>query len=207
MQAVTVLPRYHLSPLSVDIATGEIESLVAAALRGDGAALRELYRRGRPRVLRLAQGFATLDSADHEDVVQETFVTAFRRLKELRSPAQFEPWLLAIARSKAISLHRRRVARNPAAGEGWGGEESAAAFPEALRVERDAALVRQLIDELPEGDEKETARLFYVQGELSAKEIAERMGVGKSAITMRLERFRARIKRELLRRVLRARLE
>ena len=40
--------------------------------------------------------------------------------------------------------------------------------------------------------------------ELSAREIAERLGLGKSAVTMRLERFRARIKRELLARLLAA---
>lgn len=178
-----------------------------AAAKGEAAAQRELYRRGRPRVLRVAQGFASLDRADQEDVVQETFVKVFGALQKLRMPAQFEPWLLAIARNRAISLHRRRSSQLAQRETLRAAEEPGGAFPEALRVERDAALVRQIIDELPAGDEKETARLFYVQGELSAKEIAERMGVGKSAITMRLERFRARIKRELLRRVLRARLE
>jgi RNA polymerase sigma-70 factor (ECF subfamily) len=44
-----------------------------------------------------------------------------------------------------------------------------------------------------------------VEGELSAREIADRQGVGKSAITMRLERFRARIKRELTARLVKAR--
>ncbi|AKF86584.1 hypothetical protein MFUL124B02_29640 [Myxococcus fulvus 124B02] len=45
------------------------------------------------------------------------------------------------------------------------------------------------------------------KGSVSAREIAEQMGVGKSAVTMRLERFRGRIKRELLRRVLAGRWE
>ena len=74
-------------------------------------------------------------------------------------------------------------------------------------MERDIAEVRQLIAELPEGEEKKTVQLFYLEGELSAREIAEKLGVGKSAVTMRLERFRARIKRELLRRVLAGRWE
>ncbi|MCY1045660.1 ECF-type sigma factor, partial [Corallococcus sp. bb12-1] len=68
--------------------------------------------------------------------------------------------------------------------------------------ERDIAVVRQLICELPEGEEKKTVQLFYLEGQLSAREIAEQLGVGKSTITMRLERFRGRIKRELLQRVL-----
>ncbi len=55
-----------------------------------------------------------------------------------------------------------------------------------------------MIDSLREGPEKETVRLFYLEGTLSAREIAQRMGVGKSAVTMRLERFRARIKEQLV---------
>lgn len=77
--------------------------------------------------------------------------------------------------------------------------------PESVRAEFDEAVVRQLIDALPDGPEKDTVRLFYVEGVLSTREIGERLGVGKSTITMRLERFRARVKRELVVRVLRAR--
>ena len=67
--------------------------------------------------------------------------------------------------------------------------------------------MRRLIDGLPEGPEKETVRLFYVEGQLSAREIAEQMGVGKSAVTMRLERFRSRIRRQLMLDVLNRRWE
>ena len=41
----------------------------------------------------------------------------------------------------------------------------------------------------------------------SNREIAQQLGVGKSAVTMRLERFRAKVKRELLRRLLAAQWE
>jgi RNA polymerase sigma-70 factor (ECF subfamily) len=58
--------------------------------------------------------------------------------------------------------------------------------------------VRDVIEGLREGPEKETVRLFYLEGTLSAREIAQRMGVGKSAVTMRLERFRAKVKKQLI---------
>ena len=58
-----------------------------------------------------------------------------------------------------------------------------------------------VIDGLREGPEKETVRLFYLEGTLSAREIAVRMGVGKSAVTMRLERFRAKVRAELSQRL------
>jgi len=70
-------------------------------------------------------------------------------------------------------------------------------------MEREAELraVRDIIDSLREGPEKETVRLFYLEGTLSAREIAARMGVGKSAVTMRLERFRAKIRLQLCERL------
>jgi RNA polymerase sigma-70 factor (ECF subfamily) len=64
-----------------------------------------------------------------------------------------------------------------------------------------------VIASLPEGPEKETVHLFYVEGRLSAREIAERLGVGKSAITMRLERFRGKVKKRILAEVARLRGE
>jgi RNA polymerase sigma-70 factor (ECF subfamily) len=47
---------------------------------------------------------------------------------------------------------------------------------------------------------------FYVEGQLSARELADTLGVEKSVITAQLERFRARVKRELLLRVLAGKL-
>ena len=68
-------------------------------------------------------------------------------------------------------------------------------------------VVRRVIDSLPEGPERETVHLFYVEGKLSAREIAEKLGVGKSAVTMRLERFRTKVKKRILAEVARLRGE
>jgi RNA polymerase sigma-70 factor (ECF subfamily) len=159
-------------------------------------------------VARLTAGFATLDADEVEDVIQETYVRAFKALPRLKEASAFEAWLLSIARNRARTRlerksHTRRIEEETPDPQ----PETVPPLPEALQVERDIAVVRQLIAELPEGEEKKTVQLFYVEGELSAREIAEKLGVGKSAVTMRLERFRARIKRELLRRVLAGRWE
>jgi RNA polymerase sigma-70 factor (ECF subfamily) len=189
-------------------AAGEAAALVERALAGDAAALRALYERHRPAVHRVARGFADLDADDVDDVVQETFVRAFRGLPRLADRARFAAWLLTIARNRALTrLARRRaaeqlaedLAQEPAPAGSEPGAEAAAGA--------EAEVVRRVIAELPDGPEKETVRLFYLEGRLSAREIAERMGVGKSAITMRLERFRARVKRRLLAEVARLRGE
>ena len=165
----------------------------------------ELYRRYRPSVARLAASFNELDADEADDVVQESFVRAFRALGSLKDPERFSAWLFTIARNRARSYLSSRATHDRAAEEA-SREASLAAdtVPAAsVQMEREAELraVREVIDGLREGPEKETVRLFYLEGTMSAREIAERMGVGKSAVTMRLERFRAKIRERLIERV------
>jgi RNA polymerase sigma-70 factor (ECF subfamily) len=184
--------------------------LVARAVAGDPIALRSLYDAHRPDVFRVARGFAGLGADDVDDVIQETFVRAFRHLGKLQQHARFLPWLLTIARNRALSRLARRQAEAVTAAE-FGREAEAhlelEAEPPDTEAELELDVVRRIIASLPEGPEKETVHLFYVEGKLSAREIAERLGVGKSAITMRLERFRARVKKRILAEVARLRGE
>jgi RNA polymerase sigma-70 factor (ECF subfamily) len=178
--------------------------LVARALR-EGApgreAEEELYRRYRMAVQRLAATFSELDADEVDDVVQESFVRAFRALKGLKDPERFSAWLFTIARNRARSYLTSRAthvrAVEDAMRESRLAEECVPAVSAQLEREAELRAVREVIDNLREGPEKETVRLFYLEGTLSAREIADRMGVGKSAVTMRLERFRARVRQEL----------
>ena len=182
--------------------------LLDGVKRGDEAACRQLYLTWRPGVLRLLEGFAQLDSDEREDLVQEIFTRAFRAIGNLKSPETFEGWLFSIARNRGLSALSRKGTRREMT-ERYVSEQhgSAELIPDSVRAELDLSVVRRLISELPEGPEKQTVHLFYVEGELSAREIAEKLGVGKSAITMRLERFRSRIRRQLMLEVLHRRWE
>ena len=83
--------------------------LVARARQGDPAAFGELVERHRMAVYRAA--LAALGShADAEDVAQDAFLTAFRRLDSFRGDASFKTWLLTIAWHQAIN-HRRSLGR------------------------------------------------------------------------------------------------
>jgi len=184
--------------------------LVAGAAAGEARAFRALYDRWRPAVFRLARAFADLDMDEVDDVIQETFVRAFGALASLEAPSRFGPWILTIARNRALTRLARRKAGAVLSEELAHETETLAGEGATLPDPTEAAeveVVRRVIDELPEGPEKETVRLFYVEGKLSAREIAARLGVGKSAITMRLERFRAKVKRRLLSEVARLRGE
>jgi len=182
-------------------------ALVQHALAGFPPAWGEIYARHGGRVRRVCQAFAGLSEAEVQDAVQDTFVRAHAHLAKLRDPSRLRPWLLTIARSRALHRLERRgnearalaaYASDPVLGAR--GPRSEAPDPER---EARVRIVRDLIAELPDGDIRETIELFYLEGKLSAREIADHLGVGKSTVTMRLERFRARIKRQLAARILR----
>jgi RNA polymerase sigma-70 factor, ECF subfamily len=175
--------------------------LVQRARSGDREAWRELYHLHAGAVRRVCSGFASLSRADVEDVVQETFVRTFRSIDALRDNSLFRPWALSIARSVCLKRISKQSSESRVAAA-YADDPSIG--PGAPMIEDDVglrekriAIVREMIEALPEGELRETVRLFYIDGSLSAREIAERTGVGKSAITMRLERFRARVKRRL----------
>ncbi|MGB8931523.1 MAG: sigma-70 family RNA polymerase sigma factor [Anaeromyxobacteraceae bacterium] len=193
--------RSNLRPVTADgDDSGELQT-ISRAVAGDAAALRTLHDTHRSAVYRVARSFATFDADDVEDVVQEAFVRAFRNLDRLQDPRRFLAWLLTIARNRALTKLARR--RSEAAATADLAREldvhgSRETEPSDLDAGVEIELVRRIVAELPEGVEKETVRLFYVEGKLSAREIAEQQGVGKSAITMRLERFRAKVKQRIL---------
>jgi len=177
---------------------------VAGGPRGKSAE-DELYRRYRPAVSRLAGSFSELDQDESEDVVQEAFVRAFRALASLKDRERFAAWLFTIARNRARSYLTSRATHHKAAEDAGRQaqllEDHSPAASQVLEKEAELRAVREVIDGLREGPEKETVRLFYLEGTLSAREIALQMGVGKSAVTMRLERFRAKVRAQLTERL------
>ncbi len=208
-RAALTLPEAPVRP-HLTLLDGHVKEsvLVGRALAGGArgkAAEEELFRRYRPAVSRLAASFTELDGDEAEDVVQEAFVRAFRALGSLKDRDRFAAWLFTIARNRARSYLTSRATHSKAAEEATREsqllEDHAPAASHVLEKEAEMRAVREVIDGLREGPEKETVRLFYLEGTLSAREIAARMGVGKSAVTMRLERFRAKVRAELSQRL------
>jgi RNA polymerase sigma-70 factor (ECF subfamily) len=87
------------------------QELVALSLEGDGEAFGALVARYRPLVFSIITSRLS-DVRDVEDEAQETFVLAFSRLRALREPSQFAPWIARIAANRAYS-RIRRDARTP----------------------------------------------------------------------------------------------
>jgi RNA polymerase sigma-70 factor (ECF subfamily) len=89
-------------------------ALVLRARDGDRAAFEELVRRtSRLVYARLYLDTGRADRAD--DLLQETFLLAFRSLRGLANPAGFRQWLLAIAHNVLIDDARRQARQKRAA--------------------------------------------------------------------------------------------
>jgi RNA polymerase sigma-70 factor (ECF subfamily) len=85
-------------------------ALVRAAARGDEAALAALFRRHWPAAHRAAW-FVVHDERAAEDVAQESFLAAVRRLDTFDRRRPFAPWLHRIVVNRAIDHARARAAR------------------------------------------------------------------------------------------------
>ncbi len=80
---------------------------VHRARNGNQAAFETLVRRHERRIYGLARRL-TASVEDAQDVTQETFLTALRRLRSLRKPQAFGSWLTTIATRAALKLARQR---------------------------------------------------------------------------------------------------
>jgi len=93
------------------IATAGIEAtdadLVAAIRAGDDRAFEELYQRYFPRISSFVCRMLH-DTAGCEDVAQDAFMSALRRMRATDTEINFKPWIYQIARNAAIDAHRRR---------------------------------------------------------------------------------------------------
>ena len=165
------------------------DSLVARIAAGDDTALRELFGRHAPWLaVRLR---AVLPVADVEDVLQETFLAAWRGARGYRPQGACGGWLWGIARRQAALLLRRRGSA----------ERAAISLPDDLTVGPDGhdpaeiALARADLEVAvaalgPEGSpEREVWRLMYEQDRPVA-EVAELLGVPPGTVKSRAHRAR-----------------
>src|SRR6204780_535048 len=86
---------------------------VVAAQSGDRGALNALAAAYLPLVYNIV-GRAMNGHPDGDDVVQETMLRAIRGIGELRDPAAFRSWLVAIAIRQVRDSYRDRLAQPPA---------------------------------------------------------------------------------------------
>src|SRR5712664_1336804 len=107
------------------------EQIVERALTGDAEAFGEIVRRWERRIFALAYGMLGREE-DARDATQETFLSAFRNLRNFRGEAKVSSWLHRIAVNQCITRHRRANVPNEAALD-VEEEKNAASFSAPIR--------------------------------------------------------------------------
>jgi RNA polymerase sigma-70 factor (ECF subfamily) len=166
---------------------GDCRALVTAARKGDEEAFADLYR----LFARAVHGtlLARIPPGDAADLVQEVFLQAWSRLRELRDDSAFGGWICAIARRYAASHYRSRRTFEPLPAD-----LASHGNPDA-DVAADAHAAIAAILTLPEAY-RETLTLRLVEG-LTGPEIASVTGLTPDSVRVNLHRGLALLRERL----------
>jgi RNA polymerase sigma factor (sigma-70 family) len=173
--------------------------LVMQSVAGNRDAFGQIVARHQSLICSLAYS-ATGSLTQSEDIAQETFVTAWKHLPELREPAKFRAWLCGIARN-LIGKTLRRDAREPvhAAAPLEEANEPSSQEPlpcdHVMSKEEEAILWRSL-ERIPE-TYREPLVLFYREHQ-SVERVAEALGLTQDAVKQRLSRGRKSLQQQVL---------
>jgi|GEM_PF-443126 len=168
--------------------------LVRLSQGNDTAAFGELVRRYQGLIHGLA--YHRVGSfTDAQDIAQESFVKAFRRLAQLAEPEQFAYWLKAIAVNEC-KMWLRASRTDVPLDEAELLPSYTALAAEHWRRDQGHAEVRRAVDSLPERSRLVVA-LHYLSGQ-SHQEIGEFLGVSANAVAQHLHRARRQLKEMLM---------
>ena len=163
----------------------EAAAVLARARQGDSDAFRALVERHSRSVFRLAFRM-TGNEQDAEDVVQESFLRAYRQLGRFESRANFGTWLYRITANCAVDLMRARQARHDQA-RGESLDDAAAADVRSDRPDPErlsgSAEIRQRVSAAMAALsplERAAFTLRHYEGR-SIEEISRTLGLGTSA--------------------------
>jgi RNA polymerase sigma-70 factor (ECF subfamily) len=162
----------------------EATAALARARQGDSEAFRALVERHSRNAFRLAYRM-TGNEQDAEDVVQESFLRAYRQLGRFESRANFGTWLYRIVANCSVDLMRAKHARHDQTRSeslDRAAEIPAGEIPGPERLARSAeiaARVREALDDLSPL-ERAAFTLRHCEGR-SIEEISNTLGLGISA--------------------------
>jgi len=162
--------------------TGADDALINAARAGDRSAFGLLYN----RYARMVHGIllCRVPPREVDDLVQEVFLLALRKLDSLRDISRFGAWLSAITRNRANDYYRdsSRVELPMEPEE----EEKVQSRSNDHAAEQEAAMTLAVLRTLPE-TYREPLMLRLVEG-LTGPEIAGRMGLTHGSVRVNLHR-------------------
>jgi RNA polymerase sigma-70 factor (ECF subfamily) len=172
---------------------------------GDRDALRQLYERYHRRVLAVVVGMVR-NPEDAREIVQDTFVRAFRNIENFKGDSSFYTWLYRIAVNRAIDLQRRSAKfqstefdETVGLGEdvvSTGGRASTGEDPfQAVRNRELGRKISEAIESLTP-DHRAVILLREIEG-LSYEEISEVMDCSLGTVMSRLHYARKKLQAKL----------
>ncbi len=167
-------------------------ALVKSILGGDERSFAELIRRHKSRVFGTCSRFAR-DSHELDDICQEVFLRAYRKLSGFRGEAPFEHWLATLTVSVCYDyLRKERRHRENLAYNVETNERTDAGAEATLSARRAKELLDWAMRQL-EPEDQVVLTLLELE-ERSIREIAEVTGWGESKVKVRAFRARAKLK-------------
>ncbi len=172
------------------------EALAARAAAGDADAFRALYERHRNMIYTLALRMTGAD-ADAEDVLQQTFLRAWRALPRFRAESKFTTWLWRVAVSAALTDRKSKSRAAPAVDDAaFEGRAASGPSPEdASAAADDASILRRHLEALPRRD-RALLHMRYQEGK-SFEEIAELMQTPVGTLKSLVFRAKAELRRNM----------
>jgi RNA polymerase sigma-70 factor, ECF subfamily len=178
--------------------------MIAAILAGEIQLYHELIRPYERRVYIKALSYVT-NEADAEDVAQEAFVRAFRKLSSFRAESKFSTWLMSITINEARTRLRRRALVRMEPLDQWSDEDKSISpallrdwreIPsEALEREELRNLIQRAVEHLP--DIYWQVFLLRDVEELTISETAEALNISIPSVKVRLHRARLMLQKQL----------
>lgn len=184
----------------------ESAELVARAQGGSKSAFGELVRRYRPRILALALQLCGSES-EAEDIAQEVFFKAYRKLDTFEGRSEFFTWVYRMAVNRSLNARRDRSRRREttmddprvaiAVSIDAGGDPARAA-----ELRQVYTLLIDALDRLPP-DMRTSVVLVVLQG-LSQAEAAVVQACSPGTVAWRIHEARSRLREAIERRPARA---
>lgn len=185
-----------------------IPELVLKAKSGDQQAMEQLYEMTYSRVYCTIQVMVK-DEQETLDLLQDSYIKAFKHLNQFEGTEKFLPWIQQIARNTAkdwlkkkhpaffADLRSEKKTEWESPAEEQIMDVNDGNWPEkVLDREETARLIREILDGLPE-DQRVVIEMFYYE-KLSVKQIALALGLSESAVKSRLFYGRRKIETKVL---------
>jgi RNA polymerase sigma-70 factor, ECF subfamily len=163
------------SPVAAPMTETPVETALVEAVRGGD---RDAFGRLYDLYARMVHGIllARVPYGEVDDLVQDVFLVALRKIDSLREPAAFGPWLAMITRNRAMDYHRRTREM----------DELPDTLAHTSAPHAEANEVLAIICELPEAY-REPLILRFVEG-MTGPEIAVRTGLAPASVRVNIHR-------------------